>query len=181
MPSWGLCVADCQGSAGAASAQQRTCEPLLPGLVPSRCLLQSPGTGPPASNPEHLHYGAMDSLPASWLDSTMASCLENVVAGGCPWPGKAAYIRVCSFSPCTGLPCHCFAVRWGSGCLSAVPAEKLGLQRLGHFHSNPLPLRMPSSACVRMTHLAFVLHQSLSLIKRHWLKTSQAHFQPLPR
>lgn len=139
------------------------------------------GQDPLLPTPEHLHYGAMASLPASWLDSTMASCLENVVSGGCWWPGKAAYTRACSFPPCTSRACYCFAVRWGSGCLSAVPAEKLRLQRLGHFHYNPLPLRRPSSACVGMTHLAFVLGKSLSLIKRHWLKTSQGHFQPLPR
>ena len=113
-----------------------------------------------------------------------SSCWDD----GCLWGGVAAcgpgreyaFTSVCSFPPCASrlLIALCLLRAGWFFCSASWGALSPG--SLGYFHYNSVPLRMPSSACVGMTHLALVIGKSLSLMKRHWTRTSQPPFQPLP-
>lgn len=62
------------------------------------------------------------------------------------------------------LLCH-LPWRWLLVC--RADWEALSPSRFDYFQYNSLPLRMPSSTCVGVTHLAPALGKSLRLVKRH--------------
>lgn len=120
----------------------------------------------------------MPSLPVSWLDSTTASC-SDIPSLGLSVAGEGGlHLRL--QLPTLHRQGWLWLCRllWQRRLVRSARGEAPSPRRPGRSHSNPL--RRPSSTCVGMTHLALVLGESLSLIKRHWLQTSQAHFQPLP-
>lgn len=174
MPSWGLEQwGDCRCSAVAANAWQRTHEPLLPGPGALQMF-------PPESWNSTPH--AYPRAPPLVTDGFPAGELVGLYH---PWGLSVAQegsLHLCLQLPTLskwGLLLLC-CLLWQRLLVCSASWEALSPSRLGCFHYNSLPLRMPSSTCVGMTHLALAVGESLSLMKRYWPRMPQAHFQPLP-
>lgn len=145
------------------------------------------------------------SAPQSWsrtpcphpgapplLRAGSPSCELAGVHNGCPFrkycPQGLSVAREDSLHLCLWLPalqeqacCLLCCLLWQGLLTCSAGWDAKAPSRFSYSHNGSLPLRTPYSPCVSMTHLELVLGQSLSLIKRHWLKMPQAHFQPLPR
>ena len=173
MPSQGLeQVADCGCSAEDTRAASRG-----PGAI-WRSPPQSADSTPQSA--EHLCQGGTASLTVSCLGPAVETTIVSG-EGSLPVAQEGSmHLRLSAASHLAQAGFLLLCVCYGPGGFPEVPAEELSPGSLGYFHCNSVPLRMPSSACVGMTHLALVIGKSLSLMKRHWTRTSQPPLQPLP-
>lgn len=181
LPGLRTSAADCGCSADGAQQRNTWATPAGPGAVWSLPTVRRQHCSPSTPRAPQAVRG-MASLTVSCLGPAAEMTVVSGEKGSLPvvQEGSSAFTSICSFPLMPAASCCFFAVRYGPGGFSAVPAEELCLQAALAFSTIILFPRMPSSACVGMTHLALVIGKSLSLMKRHQTKSFPASFQSLP-